>query len=54
MTDENSQFNVTSSDIISDTVKVLIKFDNNYLEIHTLDVVNLLGIFGVNTFFYGI
>lgn len=52
-TNEDGQFNVTSSDIISDTVEVLIKFDNDYLEIHTLDMANLLGIFGVNTFSLG-
>ncbi len=52
-TDDDGQFNISSPTIISDTVEVLIKFDNNYLEIHTLDVANLLGIFGVNTFSMG-
>jgi hypothetical protein len=53
ITDSLGNFTLTSSEIISDTVEVLLRFDNDYLEIHTLDVADLLGIFSVNTYSLG-
>ena len=52
-TDSLGNFSLSSPNIISDTVEVLLKFDNNYLEIHTLDVANIFGVFGINTYSLG-
>ncbi|MEN9446793.1 MAG: hypothetical protein RJA25_82 [Bacteroidota bacterium] len=53
ITDDNGHFTLSSADITSDTVEILLKFDNDYMEIHTLDMNNLLGIFSANTFSLG-
>ncbi|HRG35152.1 MAG: hypothetical protein U0T07_02825 [Chitinophagales bacterium] len=53
LTDENGNFSFESQAITADTAEVLLKFDNDYLQIHTLDAANLFGIFGVNTYSLG-
>jgi hypothetical protein len=53
VTDSFGNFNIASPLIISDTVEVLLKFDNDYLEIHTLDLANLSGVFGTNIYSMG-
>ncbi len=52
-TDSLGNFSLSSPNIISDTIEVLLKFDNSYLEIHTLDAANLFGVFGINTYSLG-
>ena len=52
-TDENGNFSFSTPSIKSDTAEVLIKFDNDYLQIRTLDAADLFGIFGVNTYSLG-
>lgn len=52
-TDSLGNFSLSSPNIISDTVEVLLKFDNNYVEIHTLDVANIFGVFGINSYSLG-
>lgn len=53
ITDSLGHFSFSSNRINSDTAEVLLKFDNNYLEIHTLDVGNIFGIFSINTYSLG-
>jgi hypothetical protein len=52
-TDERGDFTIYAYNITSDTVEVLIKFDNSYLEIHTLDVANIFGVFNTNIYSLG-
>lgn len=52
-TDDKGNFSIHATNITSDTIEVLIKFDNNYLEIHTLDVANIFGVFNQNVYSLG-
>lgn len=52
-TNDNGDFTIYGTNITSDTVEVLIKFDNNYLEIHTLDVADIFGVFNQNIYSLG-
>lgn len=52
-TDQEGHFAFSTPSITSDTVEVMLKFDNSYLEIHTLDAANLLGVFGINNYSLG-
>lgn len=51
--DSLGNFSVQSSAITSDTVEVLLRFDHPNLEIHTIDMSNLLGVMGINTYSLG-
>jgi hypothetical protein len=53
ITDSLGKFTITSSLLISDTVEILLKFDNDYVEIHTLNLSNLLGVVNTSTFSLG-
>lgn len=53
VTDSFGNFSINSASIVSDTVEVLLKFDNDYLEIHTLDFSNLSAVFGTNIYSMG-
>ena len=52
-TDDKGNFTIYGANITSDTVEVLIKFDNSYVEIHTLDVANIFGVFNQNIYSLG-
>lgn len=52
-TDSLGKFSITSSLIISDTIEILLKFDNDYVEIHTLNLSNLTGVVNPNAYSMG-
>lgn len=52
-TDQNGHFAFSTPSIVSDTAEVMVRFDNEYLQIHTLDAGDLLGVFSTNTFSLG-
>ena len=52
-TDQNGHFAFSTPGIVSDTAEVLVRFDNDYLQIHTLDAGDLFGVFSTNTFSLG-
>ncbi len=53
ITDKDGKFHIATSQLLSDTLEVLIKFDNDYLEIHTLDLASLSAVFGTNIYSLG-
>ena len=52
-TDAAGNFSITTSEITRDTVEVLLKFDNNELEIHTLSLNDILAVRGINVYSLG-
>lgn len=52
-TDENGHFAFSTPSITSDTAEVMVRFDNDYLQIHTLDANDIFNVFGTNTFSLG-
>lgn len=53
ISDKDGNFHISTSQLLSDTLEVLIKFDNDYLEIHTLDLANISAVFGTNIYSLG-
>ncbi len=53
ITNEDGHFAFSTPSITSDTAEVIIRFDNDYLQIHTLDANDLFGVFSTNTFSLG-
>jgi hypothetical protein len=53
LTDKDGNFSVATSLLLTDTIEVLIKFDNDFLEIHTLDLASLSAVFGTNIYSLG-
>lgn len=53
LTDKDGKFSVATSLLLTDTIEVLIKFDNDFLEIHTLDLASLSSVFGTNIYSLG-
>lgn len=53
ITDTFGNFSVTTNALVADTAEILLQFDNSNLEIHTLDLTNLFGVFGINTYSLG-
>ncbi len=52
-TDKDGHFAFSTPSIVSDTAEVMIRFDNDYIEIHTLDAGDIFNVFGTNTFSLG-